>query len=441
MPSQTAPASAWFPRRDDCSSNNNKTEACMGTEAWCSLMVDQDEYDSLASCYSSRKLLEWISPMVEKCRDEAEQCVGTEAFCSRIENKWHRARCFDGRNKGPWVPAQSEQCQEIATNSELCLGTEVWCHQDGQIEIYGSTKACEDRRRSKSSVTVLSTVEEEKLPVYMPGSLSDCQYRFTEPCLGTEMYCLRKGHRVEVAQCFKQREPLPFFHIQSQKCKEARDSRSEACVGSVAWCEHQDMMKLWGSANKCLEFRRAKSAERMRLRYKSADEDCQDDEETCSGTEFVCTRLVDQLWRHQCFAERQTPLFLAVNSTGCVGPEVEDERCAGTASWCRKLFSNHNYKDSDDCFKVRNFSYNDFKIKVRDSLEEQVKTTILDKALPLARATMSIALAQLEQTNGTTEQVRERVRRVLSEYLVQLRRDARETASKGTYMFMYAKTR
>lgn len=153
------------------------------------------------------------------------------------------------------------------------------------------------------------------------------------------------------------------------------------------------------------------------------------------GTEFVCTRLVDSNWRDECFAQRQTALFLVANSTGCVaGADGEDERCQGTAAWCTRLYDKNNYDDAGDCFKIRDFDYHGFRTRVKDRLKEQVKTDVLDSGMPLARAAIFAAVGELRMNDTTPEQIRDRVRALLRGFLGRVRLDARVTASKSVDM-------
>ncbi|PHH70731.1 hypothetical protein CDD80_5771 [Ophiocordyceps camponoti-rufipedis] len=322
----------------------------------------------------------------------------------------------------------------LASKTEVCLGSELWCRQDHILRLHGSSRACENRRSRIRDVD--SDPEAGKLPILPKGDLMACQYQFAEKCLGTEAYCLRKRSPWETAQCFKQRQPLPFYRIHSKECNDARDSMdAEACLGSIAWCGHETRIALWGSRNRCLQYRERQPRDRMPLRYPSGDGSCRGDEEACMGTEFVCTRLVDSDWRNECFAERQTALFLAANSTGCVaGAEGEDERCEGTAAWCRRLYEKNNYADAGDCFKIRDFNYHGFRAQVRDRLKEQVKTDVLDSGMPLARAAIFSAVAKLKTNEDTPEQIRDRVRALLREFLGRVRLDARETASRSVEM-------
>ncbi|RDA87720.1 hypothetical protein CP532_1760 [Ophiocordyceps camponoti-leonardi (nom. inval.)] len=434
----------WYWGREDC--KGNMTEACLGTEVWCFMKTLKGEYGSTESCYGFRRQMEWFDPGGhDDCDDddeddESEKCLGTEAFCGLIDSSWDRDRCIGARVKTPWLDAQPDACSTEGPMTELCMGTKAWCQRDDAWKIYSSEEICLNHRsKSVASSSTSSNETDERLPsVPALGDRVSCgKDPYSEACMGSEMYCLGKSSQQLRDGCFRERKPLRYHHRYSAECKDAKGDRSEACVGSVAWCQHDDRIKLWGSAEDCLAFR-TEPPKLMPMHYKSHDSECKGkvEEEECTGTEFFCMRFPGRTQRKQCFESREAHPFLAANSVGCPGRGVEDERCMGTTAWCKDLFRKKHYEDADECLQVRGFMYDDLKLIAKKWLDEGYRSEILTQGKILGRASFFIELGQLRHTNETAQQLRERVRYTLSRFVQKLWRDARRTAEKGVHAFV-----
>ncbi|RDA91922.1 hypothetical protein CP533_1286 [Ophiocordyceps camponoti-saundersi (nom. inval.)] len=434
----TASPSQWYWGHENCT--GNVTEPCLGTEVWCFMKTINGEYESTEACYSLRQQMDWFNAANDGCKDDSERCLGTEAFCGRVGSRWDRDRCIGARKKTPWLDAHLDSCPASGPKTELCMGTKAWCQREEAWKYYSSEEVCRSHRSRSLSWTLSPEDAGNRMPSVPAGDDFDsCKDPYSEKCMGTELYCMGKSSHELRESCLQERQPLRYYHRFSTDCRDKVDDGSEACVGSIAWCKHEDRIKLWGSRQDCLKFR-SEPPQLMPLHYKSNQDDCKySQEERCIGTEAFCMKMTGRSQRKQCFESREPHLFLAANSNICSGKGGEEERCVGTVTWCKKHFYKRHYDDADECFQVRGFMYNDLKKIARKWLEGRYKDEILVQGRMLGRASFFIELGQLHLTNETAQQLRERVRYTLSRFVHKLWRDARRTAEKGVRAFVQEK--
>ncbi|RDA88760.1 hypothetical protein CP532_4146, partial [Ophiocordyceps camponoti-leonardi (nom. inval.)] len=324
------------------------------------------------------------------CMEGFEGCDGADVMCSRVTNPIYRGFCFEGYNHAPYLDPFSEgRLGPNRKDDERCVGTKAFCEDAERIESYGSTEACLKRRTGKPSSP--SDRQPGKAD-FLPEDQLACRGDPTEKCLGTEKFCGQLQSSQQKEQCLTSRRPPQFYTESSTECDPSKGEFSEPCLGTEKWCANELRVELYGSEEKCRDFRRKQAASASSSSPRGGpwiapDYECLkngDGTEKCEGTERFCQFRSPS--SDACFAARELGPFLlpAVDSssTGCSGAKEQQggEACAGTDSWCHDGFRQNNYRNEDECFRRRGFEQEKMARKVVDRFEPLFKDTILQYA-------------------------------------------------------------
>lgn len=227
-------------------------------------------------------------------------------------------------------------------DKEACVGTDSWCSQQDQIDLYTSESKCLQFRRGG---------EPARLPWQYGCKPYGCSGS-DEQCLGTDRVC-STFESVELRRaCVLARERPPSEIPQGQDCSgDGEECRTEA------WCQKEDVLKVYGTRENCENLRRTGDAWLLEWHYSSS---CSGVDETCLGTDKFCAMHQHPASKRSCFEMRQKPKFMTPNSGEC--PEhllfkeagSSDEYCLGTEGWCDKM--QNTYGSKGECLHSRRMS-------------------------------------------------------------------------------------
>lgn len=126
---------------------------------------------------------------------------------------------------------------------------------------------------------------------------------------------------------------------------------TEFCLGTDAWCTGY-FKRNYPTQKDCFTDRE-KRPEGLSEWHRPQIE-CAKYLEDCAGTEAVCGIIEDTDIRKSCFEGRKKGSFLAANSPDCPeSSQTNDERCVGTAEWCKMPRQVEMYGSTDACLGFR----------------------------------------------------------------------------------------
>ncbi|OAA43688.1 hypothetical protein NOR_04263 [Metarhizium rileyi] len=411
----------WFKPGLNCI---ERTEYCLGTIAWCS---NPEYYSQLGgykdqdSCFNARLGKTAWRYMNTDCLATFEQCEGTDVICSRVENPGVRSLCYESHTKGKWLQPFSPGClAPVKDDDERCVGTQAYCEAKERIESYGSTQYCLDNREDASSNP--DAVKQS----FFPSNYFRCFGDPTEECIGTEAFCARVPTK-DREECLQARENPPFYIELSPDCGTSSDkgSVSEACIGTENWCQSTEVYKLYGSVEKCRDYRRRASGPGKWFPPKHACSFALQMSEQCQGTEEMCQYHSPD--RDSCFKARGLGPFLLANSSGCSSTGQQGEDCLGTDSWCHEMYSQNNYLDEGECFSRRGFNQKKLSAEVAKVVMAIAKQAVLKYG---ENVTQHAVYYDLVGQRGDETTAMKAVKTYLDGYLAKLQNDIPEITKR-----------
>ena len=122
-------------------------------------------------------------------------------------------------------------------------------------------------------------------------------------------------------------------------------------MGTDAWCTGY-FKRNYPTQKDCFEDREKRSGGVSN--WHLPHNECSQYLEDCVGTDAVCGIIEDADIRKSCFEGRKKGSFWAANSPDCPEPsQTSDERCVGTAEWCKAPRQVEIYGSTDACLGFR----------------------------------------------------------------------------------------
>ncbi|RDA96237.1 hypothetical protein CP533_1744 [Ophiocordyceps camponoti-saundersi (nom. inval.)] len=136
------------------------------------------------------------------------------------------------------------------------------------------------------------------------------------------------------------------WHKPGQNCGQV----IEPCIGTLSWCTHPGFYKKDGHDSEIDCF----SARTRTTEWSYITTDCLQSFAACDGTDVVCSRVKDNVYRALCYESFARPSYLEPLSDGCLGAKREDdERCVGTKTFCEAPQRIKSYGSIQTCLNYR----------------------------------------------------------------------------------------